>query len=187
MKMDSDLPKKTAEQLLAGHYSFAVYAAMCLRMKTVYVWGGMGEILNPRSLRIKAEAYPERFTPEKIQSLLEKADRNTHMFDCSGLVKGFLMSGFHGFRYDPEKDLNSFELLCRAAASGPVNTLPELEGICLYMPGHVGIYMGNGNVIEATDSPKFGNGVVQTKLSDREWTQWFHCPWIDYSDEMTKK
>ena len=101
--MNVDLPKKTAEHPLAGHYSFAVYAAMCLRMKTVYVWGGMGEILTPRSLRIKAEESPERFTPEKIQSLLEKADRNTHMFDCSGLIKGFLMSAFTAFGTIPKR------------------------------------------------------------------------------------
>lgn len=186
MKMDVDLPKKTAEQPLAGHYSFAVYAAMCLRMKTVYVWGGMGEILSPRSLRIKAEEYPTRFPPEKIRSLLEKADGSTRMFDCSGLIKAFLMSGFHGFRYDPEKDLDALELLRQSTASGPTETLPELEGICLYMPGHVGIYMGNGNVIEATNNPEFGDGVVQTKLSDRAWERWFCCRWIDYSDQPKK-
>ena len=184
--MNADYPGKNAEQPLAGHTSLAVYAAMCLRIKTVYVWGGLGGLLTPKSLRAKAEEYPRKFPPEKIQSLLEKADESTRMFDCSGLIKRFLMSISHGFRYDPGKDLDAFGLLCRATASGTMDTLPETVGICLYMPGHVGIYMGNGNVIEATNNPEFGDGVVQTKLSDRAWERWFCCPWIDYSEQPKK-
>ena len=58
----------------------------------------MGELLTPETLRIKAELYPEHLTQEKVQSLLEKADGNTRMFDCSGLIKPFLMRDSHGFR-----------------------------------------------------------------------------------------
>lgn len=46
--------------------------------------------------------------------------------------------------------------------------------------GHVGIYMGNGNVVEATNNQSFGNGVVNTRLEDREWTDWFCCIGLEY-------
>lgn len=184
--MDTDLPKSDSGQPLMSHISFAEYAEACLKLKTVYVWGGMGELLSPERLKQKVEMSPEHFTLEKIQSLLKKADGTTRMFDCSGLVKVFLMGGLQQFRYDPAKDLNDLGLLRQATASAPINSLPETAGICLYMDGHVGIYLGNGNVVEATNHPRFGDGVVQTKLSDREWEQWFCCRGIDYSSNRIR-
>ena len=180
--MSDDLTGKDGKLPMPGRYTFCVYAAACLRLKTVYVWGGMGELLTPETLRIKAELYPEHLTQEKVQSLLEKADGNTRMFDCSGLIKAFLMRGSHGFRYDPSKDLDALGLLREATASGSMDTMPETEGICLYMDGHVGIYVGGGVVIEATSNPTFGEGVVKTELHDRAWERWFCCKGIDYSD-----
>ena len=180
--MNDDIAKKDEKQPLPGRYTFCAYAAACLRLKTVYVWGGMGELLTPETLRIKAELYPEHFAQEEVERLLEKADGNTRMFDCSGLIKWFLMRGPHGFQYDPAKDRNTLGLLREASASGSMDTMPETEGICLYMDGHVGIYVGGGIVIEATNNPLFGDGVVKTKLHDRAWKKWFCCKGIDYSD-----
>ena len=51
------------------------------------------------------------------------------------------------------------------------------------MNKHVGIYVGDGTVIEATNNPKFGDGVVKTRLCDRKWEKWFCCRGIDYSDD----
>ena len=54
------------------------------------------------------------------------------------------------------------------------------------MDGHTGIYVGGGLVIESTPNPRFGNGVVQTKLSDRPWTQWYCCHGVNYMDAPIK-
>lgn len=50
----------------------------------------------------------------------------------------------------------------------------------MFFPGHVGVYIGNGEVIEARGH---AYGVVTTKLSSRGWTQWGKCPYIDYITE----
>lgn len=44
--------------------------------------------------------------------------------------------------------------------------MPDIPGIAVFMSGHVGLYIGNGEVIEARG---FAYGVVKTKLKDRKW------------------
>ena len=78
-------------------------------------------------------------------------------------------------------DLNAAALFAASTHKGGIETLPETPGICLYMEGHTGLYEGNGSVIECTSNPKFGNGVVRTKLPDRPWTHWYEMPWVDYN------
>ena len=53
------------------------------------------------------------------------------------------------------------------------------------IPPHVGIYTGNGEVIECTYSAR-GDGVIRTKLRDFGWEYWFECPYIGYGNELTK-
>ena len=100
------------------------------------------------------------------------------------------MGGAAHFKYASKLDWDSDTMCQRARYKGPVRSklvpFPELPGICLGMPGHVGIYVGQGQVIEATNNPQFGNGVLLTKLSDRDWRIWFLCPGIDYGDGLRK-
>jgi len=66
-----------------------------------------------------------------------------------------------------------------AKVRGMISTMPERIGLILSYPGHCGVYIGDGNVIECTKS-QFKNGVVQTKLTDRKWEKWSQCPYIEY-------
>ncbi len=167
------LPSKTSADL-------AQHARVCLKMPTVYLWGGLGEIITEEIIETLKKAYPKVYTPEHCEELKKCIGHNIRGFDCSGLIKNFVMGGLSHFQYDSAMDLNSGMMLDAADQSETIDSLPEQAGICLYMPGHVGIYMGNQDVIESTSNPKFGNGVIKTKLSDRKWTHWFHCPGIDY-------
>ena len=51
-----------------------------------------------------------------------------------------------------------------AKEKGPIDTMPDIPGICVRYPGHMGIYIGNGEVIEARGT-KYG--VIKTKLKER--------------------
>ena len=65
-----------------------------------------------------------------------------------------------------------------------IATLPEIPGICVWKPKHIGVYIGNGQVIEAKGT-KYG--VVQTPLKGRganAWTHWLKCPYIEYKEEL---
>lgn len=158
----------------------ARHAKMCLCFPTHYLWGGIGEYITPELIACKAALYPSVYTSEYQQQLLRFSNKNIRGFDCSGLINNFRMGGLCHFCFAQELDQNSQSLFDNANVKDNIQSVPELCGICLYLKGHVGIYIGCGNVIEATSNPKFGNGVVKTKLSDREWTHWFCCPGIKY-------
>ena len=49
----------------------------------------------------------------------------------------------------------------------------------MWHEGHIGIYIGDGKVIEAMGT-KYG--VVETELAGRGWTHWLKVPYITYLD-----
>jgi hypothetical protein len=58
-----------------------------------------------------------------------------------------------------------------------LGSLPEVAGVAVFMKGHVGIYIGNGEVIEARGH---AYGVVKTKLARRPWKRWAYIEGVKY-------
>ena len=71
-----------------------------------------------------------------------------------------------------------------AKVKGTIDTIPEVPGLAVWSDGHIGIYIGNGEVIEAMNTLR---GVTRTKLVGREWTLWLQIPYISYVEEKEKK
>lgn len=65
---------------------------------------------------------------------------------------------------------------------GTLETMSDVPGVLVFMPGHVGIYIGNGKVIEARGH---AYGVVETNLIGRGWKEWGKLDWIEYVEENT--
>jgi len=66
-----------------------------------------------------------------------------------------------------------------ATVKGTIDTMPEIPGIAVWHDGHIGVYIGNGEVIEAMGTQY---GVVKTQLAGRGWTHWLQIPYIAYSE-----
>lgn len=122
------------------------------------------------------------------------------IFDCVGLIKGILW-GWHG---DMSRTYGGAGYAC--------NGLPDIDagvmikscadvstdfssiepGEVVYMPGHIGIYVGDGIVSESTPRWNWGvqlstcTNVSGKKLSgtvgQRKWTKHGKLPWVDYAD-----
>ena len=60
--------------------------------------------------------------------------------------------------------------------------MPDIPGVLVFMPGHVGVYVGNGKVIEARGH---AYGVVETNLVGRGWKEWGKLDWIEYTEKNT--
>ena len=52
-------------------------------------------------------------------------------------------------------------------------------GLAVWKPGHIGVYIGGGYVIEAMGT-KYG--VVKTEVAGRGWSGWCKIPYIDYME-----
>lgn len=57
--------------------------------------------------------------------------------------------------------------------NGSIDSIPNLPGVPVFMAGHVGISLGNGEVVEERG---FNYGCVTTKLKDRPWKYWSLLP-----------
>ena len=100
--------------------------------------------------------------------------------DCVGLIKGYYWTkddGTQVYGLDGRPDKGANGMFNAAKIKGPINSLPEISGLLLYSSGHVGVYIGGGYAVEARG---FSYGVVKTKVSQRSWTHWYQCPYIEY-------
>lgn len=128
------------------------------------------------------------------------------LFDCVGLIKGILWGwdgdlsrtyGGAGYAcngvpdYDAKKMIDS----CREV-SADFSTIVPAEAV--WMDGHIGVYVGEGLVVEAT--PKWRGGVQWSTLANtagskalpgtagaRTWTKHGKLPWVDYAARETEK
>lgn len=99
--------------------------------------------------------------------------------DCVGLIKGYRWSETptSAPRYNASQDVAVSGLLSQCSQKGAISTMPDQPGVCVFMDGHVGVYIGDGYVIEARGH---AYGVVKTKLSGRGWTKWGKPDWLTY-------
>ena len=144
-----------------------------------YVWGTFGSVLTEGLFQAKLEQYPDSVgNYEEFISNNWVGKRTT---DCCGLIKGYgwldpeTMSINYGTNGMP--DLGANQMYYNASESGTIDTIPEIPGLAVWHDGHIGVYIGNGYVIEAMGT-KYG--VVKTQLEGRGWTHWLKVEYINY-------
>lgn len=144
-----------------------------------YWWGTSGQISSQALLNSLKKLYPDTYAKPMYANAPQQLGVKVH--DCMGLIEGYMWSegpdspakyNSNGFA-----DTTADRLLASATDKGAISTIPEIPGISVHMKGHVGIYEGKGNVIEARGHQY---GVVRTRLKDRPWTHWARIPQLEY-------
>ena len=74
-------------------------------------------------------------------------------------------------------DITADQMYEAATEKGELSTIPEIPGLAVWKPGHIGIYIGNGEIIEARGTR---NGVIQSSIYDGVFTHWLKIPYINY-------
>ena len=144
-----------------------------------YVWGTYGNELTESLLAYKVSQYPDGVgNHENFIRAHWLGGRTT---DCVGLIKGYswlspetmtIDYGTHGM-----PDIGANQMYYSATESGTIDTMPDIPGLAVWHDGHIGVYIGGGQVIEAMGT-KYG--VVKTELAGRGWTHWLKIPYISY-------
>lgn len=161
-----------------------------LKYPTRYGWGCWGQPVSESIITAKAKQYPDHYDYAR-QSQLRKLIGKAWLIDCVGLIKNYywgMVPGGTKVEYQLKTDVSADDMYYRASIKGIMRNMPDQTGICVQLPGHIGVYIGDGKVIESTRGV-FGDGVVVTKLTDRKWEHWLQCPYIEYKakeeeDEM---
>jgi hypothetical protein len=146
-----------------------------------YWYGTFGKTASQSLLNEKRKQYPSHYKDSRIDKYKREFGARVH--DCVGLIKGYLWSQTFTSspKYNSSQDVSANGMKSRCKEKGDISTIPEIPGVLVFYNGHVGVYIGNGKVIEARG---FAYGVVETNLKDRKWTNWGKCPWITYPDDV---
>lgn len=172
------------------------HAQKALALKTIYMWGG---ILRPveQLYDMLKNTYGNKsgtgYSAARWKKLAALKNTNTYGCDCVGLIKSYYWSGkADGGTGSPNystrrpfPDVNAGTMFSVATVKGTIDTMPETPGLVVYCKSHphVGVYIGDGWVIESTLSAR-GDGVVKTRLGAFGWEYWMQCPYIDYPAAM---
>ena len=144
-----------------------------------YVWGTFGQTLTESLLESKIRQYPDGVG--SYESVIRSKWLGGRTADCVGLIKGYgwLDTDSMSIRYGTNgmPDIGADAMYRNAAVKGPIGTIPEVPGLAVWKSGHIGVYIGGGEVIEAMGT---NYGVVKTQLTDRNWTTWLEIPYIQY-------
>lgn len=162
----------------------ALFAEKSAAEHVPYIYATFGQVLTERKLAEVRKLYPERMSDKRYQYARNHyvSKRTT---DCYGMIKRYKWTGGDAENpsldetpiYNAKTDWNANTAFEKATVKGTIDTIPEVRGICVRYPGHVGVYIGNGKVSEARG---FDYGTVITNLKDRKWTHWFQETGISY-------
>lgn len=137
-----------------------------------YWYGTYGQAASKPLYNYLKGAYPGKYT-------WDYASEVTKVHDCCGLIKGYLWCDSpedNTPAYCEQQDISA-NMMRDISVCDEIGTIPEIPGVLVFYNGHVGVYIGSGEVIEARGH-KYG--VVKTKLKDRPWKWWGYCPFISY-------
>ena len=172
-----------------NNLDLVAYATQAWENNWGYVWGTYGNVLTQSLFDYKLEQYPEGVGNYK--EFIEDNWLGRRTADCIGLIKGYgwldasdLTIGYaeNGV---PDYGANQmYEYATRNGTAGEdyggMSTMPEIPGLMLWKDGHVGVYIGEGYVIEAMGT-KYG--VVKTEVEGRGWSGWCKLPYLTYLEE----
>ena len=140
-----------------------------------YWYGAFGQAASKDIYNMYKGMYPSNykwdFTPEVV---------GQKVHDCVGLIKGYLWCDNPKDttpKYNSKQDKSADMMRDVCTITGSISSIPEIPGMLVFLNGHVGVYIGNGEVIEARGH---AYGVVKTKLANRSWKVWGRCPYIEY-------
>ena len=129
--------------------------------------------------------------------MIHAATEDTFGFDCVNLIKGILWgwdgdlsAQYGGARYGsngvPDVSADGMVRLCKNVTA---DFREIVLGAAVWMPGHIGLYIGEGLAVECT--PKWANGVQITAVGNlgkkagydvRTWKKWGLLPYVSYEE-----
>ena len=147
-----------------------------------YWYGTFGQIATEILYKAKKQQYPKYYTADNFRSQFGQ-----QVFDCIGLIKAYLWTtSINDTKpiYKASEDWSADATYSHCKEKGSISTMPEIPGLLVFKTGHVGVYIGNGSVIEAKGH---AYGVVETPLKNRQWQTWGKHPLIEYVGDDGKK
>ena len=147
-----------------------------------YVYGSHGQVLTEAELKSLESVFGGMVSDK--EAYIRSHWMGKRVSDCCGLIKGYgwynNSTGKIEYGSNGMKDVTANGMYQAATVKGPMSTMPEIPGLAVWQEGHIGVYIGNGWVIQAANT---WDGVIKTKLSYNHWQGWCKVPYINYVEE----
>ena len=192
------------EKVMTGKRLAEAALNVANNFKTLYVSGCFGAPLNANNKPRYCSNNAYNKAPERT-AMIKAASSDTFGFDCVCLIKGLLW----GWRGDASREYGGAcyasngvpdigEDAMIAMCTGVSADFSRIEvGEAVWLPGHIGVYVGDGLAVECTPSWEDGvqitataNTGVKPGYNARKWVKHGKLPWVDYAaqkedDDMT--
>lgn len=155
-------------------------------LKRPYWYGTYGNECSEDLRKRKAKQYPAHYAASRTARYRRDIAAKQICGDCvGGAIKWAVWSEL-GTRKNtyasggcPDTSADGMFRFCKnkGMAWGAIDTLPEEPGVAVRSAGHVGVYVGDGQVVEWRS---FRYGCVITDVKKRPWTHWYKLPWVEY-------
>lgn len=176
--------------------------AIATQYKTLYIMGCFGSPMNSTNKkRYTTNHSYNKQTARKNK--INKASADTFGFDCVCLIKGILW-GWNGatnktyggasYGSNGVADVGADGMIANYCKDVSTDFSNIQVGELVWLSGHIGIYIGDGLVVEST--PIWKDGVQITALknlgtkqgyNNRTWTKHGKCVYVDYTVEKPVK
>lgn len=147
-----------------------------------YVWGTYGTVLSPDFLESKIIQYPDEVGGK--EDFIRENWLGKRTADCVGLIKGYswydTASQMTILVSNGMPDIGADTMYENATEKGTIDTIPEIPGLAVWKEGHIGVYIGDGKVVEAYGT---NSGVIRSELANGGWTHWLKIPYISYIEQ----
>lgn len=152
---------------------------------TIYMTGTFGQLVTHDLINQKSKQYPNAYSELRKANLRSLVGKNYHAFDCIGLVKAVLW-GYPNVSYASNgvPDIND-QMVLSYLLDLSTNMNKIEVGELLHKKGHVGVYVGNGIVVECTTD--WSGNVLFSSINQRKWKRHGKLCWITYGSSQNKE
>lgn len=169
--------------------------------RTVYYYGSNGQQSSSSLFSQLKKSFGWFYTSSRYAKLSKTFNKNYWAFDCSGLLRAVLWgwcgdtsktNGGSGLGKNSVVPWDTSGVMISKCPNGGSTNFKNIQvGECVWVPGHIGAYVGNNQCAEST--PRWDNcaqlstlgNVSSTGNKVRKWTKHGKLPYIDYSNTMT--
>lgn len=159
----------------------------CYKNSNYYIYGTFGQKLTLALVNSKIKQYPKFYrTQARINNARNAVGRYKYAYDCVGLIKCYLFGGFGKVKYKSKYDLSANGMYNKCTKKGKIKNIPNIEGLLVWMDGHIGVYDGKKYSYECTVSGGSFR-ILKTVAKTRGWTNWGKCAYITYEEEKKEE